>query len=180
MIPDFAEQLFIDGAWRRGVGARIPVENPATGEVLAHIAAATTAEVNDAVAAARRAFATWSRLAPVARAKLLHRLGDCVAAEADAMARIMTLEQGKPLNEAKGEILKLAEACHFYAEEAVRIHGEIVPNTTTDIDSLVVREPIGVVAAITPWNYPAELIGWKLCGALAAGCTIVVDRKSVV
>ena len=90
------------------------------------------------------------------------------------MARTMTLEQGKPLNEAKGEILKLAEACHFYAEEAVRIHGEIVPNNTTDIDSLVVREPIGVVGAITPWNYPAELIGWKLCAALAAGCTIVV------
>jgi succinate-semialdehyde dehydrogenase/glutarate-semialdehyde dehydrogenase len=174
VIQDLADQLLIDGAWRCGAGARIPVENPATGKVLAHIAAATSAEVNDAVAAARRAFRTWSRLAPVARAKALHRLGECIAGESDAMARTMTLEQGKPLNEAKGEILKLAEACHFYAEEAVRIHGEIVPNTTTDIDSLVVREPIGVVGAITPWNYPAELIGWKLCAALAAGCTIVV------
>ena len=174
MIQDLADQLLIDGVWRRGAGARIPVENPATGEILGHIAAATSAEVNDAVAAARRAFRTWSCLAPVVRAKALHRLGECVAGEADAMARTMTLEQGKPLNEAKGEILKLAEACHFYAEEAVRIHGEIVPNTTTDIDSLVVREPIGVVGAITPWNYPAELIGWKLCAALAAGCTIVI------
>lgn len=174
MIRDLADQLLIDGVWRRGAGARIPVENPATGEVLGHIASATPAEVNDAVTAARRAFRTWSRLPPIARAKALHRLGECIASEADAMARTMTLEQGKPLNEAKGEILKLAEACHFYAEEAGRIHGEIVPNNTTDIDSLVVREPIGVVGAITPWNYPAELIGWKLCAALAAGCTIVV------
>lgn len=174
MIQDLADQLLIDGVWRRGAGARIPVENPATGEVLGHIAGATSAEVSDAVAAARRAFRTWSCLPPIARAKALHQLGECIAGEADAMARTMTLEQGKPLNEAKGEILKLVEACHFYAEEAVRIHGEIVPNTTTDIDSLVVREPIGVVGAITPWNYPAELIGWKLCAALAAGCTIVV------
>lgn len=174
VIQDLADQLLIDGVWRRGAGARIPVENPATGEVLGHIAGATSAEVNDAVTAARRAFRTWSRLPPIARAKALHRLGGCIAGEADAMARTMTLEQGKPLNEAKGEILKLAEACHFYAEEAVRIHGEIVPNTTADIDSFVVREPIGVVGAITPWNYPAELIGWKLCAALAAGCTIVI------
>ncbi|WP_207771085.1 aldehyde dehydrogenase family protein [Kumtagia ephedrae] len=174
MIHDLAEKLFIDGDWRRGEGERIPVENPATGEVLGHIAAATPAEIDAAVAAARKAFRIWSRLAPAERAKALRRLGDAITTEADAMARTMTQEQGKPLNEARGEILKLAEACHFYAEEAVRIHGEIVPNTTTDIDSLVVREPIGVVGAITPWNYPAELIGWKLCGALAAGCTIVI------
>jgi succinate-semialdehyde dehydrogenase/glutarate-semialdehyde dehydrogenase len=174
LIQDLAEKLFIDGDWRRGGGERIPVENPATGEVLGHIAAATPAEIDAAVAAARKAFRIWSRVAPAERAKALRRLGDAITTEADAMARTMTQEQGKPLNEARGEILKLAEACHFYAEEAVRIHGEIVPNTTTDIDSLVVREPIGVVGAITPWNYPAELIGWKLCGALAAGCTIVI------
>ncbi|MER9316198.1 NAD-dependent succinate-semialdehyde dehydrogenase [Mesorhizobium sp. M0659] len=174
MITELAEKLFIDGAWKAGEGARIAVENPATGEVLAHIAAATPAEVDLAVAAARKAFKSWSRVAPIERSKALHRLGDTISGEANVLARIMTLEQGKPLNEAGGEILKLAEACHFYAEEAVRIHGEIVPNSTTDIDSLVMREPIGVVGAITPWNYPAELIGWKLCGALAAGCTIVI------
>lgn len=174
MISEFAGKLFIDSRFIPGKGASIPVENPATGETIAHIAAATPEEIESAAAAARKAFRTWSRLAPVERSKALHRLGDCIAAEADAMARIMTMEQGKPLNEAKGEILKLAEACHFYAEEAVRINGEIIPNTTTDIDSLVVREPIGVVGAITPWNYPAELVGWKLCGALAAGCTIII------
>ena len=109
-----------------------------------------------------------------ARSGALHRLGDAIAADADGMARVMTMEQGKPLNEARGEILKLAEACHFYAEEAVRVHGEIVPGDTTDHHSLVIREPIGVVGAITPWNYPAELVGWKLCASLAAGCTIVI------
>lgn len=174
MIGEFSEKLFIDGSWRQGEGDRIPVENPATGEIIGHIAAATPAEIDAAVVAARKAFKSWSRLPPVDRSKALKRLGDAIAADADGMARTMTLEQGKPLNEAKGEILKLAEACHFYAEEAVRIHGEIIPNPTNDHESLVVREPIGVVGAITPWNYPAELIGWKLCAALAAGCTIII------
>jgi succinate-semialdehyde dehydrogenase/glutarate-semialdehyde dehydrogenase len=174
VIREFAEKLFIDGTWRRGEGDRIPVENPATGEIIGHIAAATPAEIDAAVTAARKAFKSWSRLPPVERSKALRRLGDAISAEADGMARTMTLEQGKPLNEARGEIVKLAEACHFYAEEAVRIHGEIIPNPTNDHESLVVREPIGVVGAITPWNYPAELIGWKLCAALAAGCTIII------
>ncbi|MBB3934153.1 aldehyde dehydrogenase family protein [Aureimonas phyllosphaerae] len=174
MLAAYDSQLFIAGQWQRGSGRALPVENPATGEVIGHIAAATAGEVDAAVAAARRAFRPWARLAPKERGAALHRLGDAISARADAMARIMTSEQGKPLNEARGEILKLAEACHFYAEEAERVHGEIVPGATTDHESMVVREPIGVVGAITPWNYPAELIGWKLCGALAAGCTIVI------
>ncbi len=174
MISELSGRLFIDGAWLDGAGARIPVENPATGEVVGHIASSTAAEVNAAVAAARKAFRGWADLAPRQRAAVLKRLGTLIAADADRMARIMTLEQGKPLNEARGEILKLGEACHFYAEEAVRVHGEIIPNDTNDHQSLVIREPIGVVGAITPWNYPAELVGWKLCASLAAGCTIVI------
>ena len=174
MISELSGRLFIDGAWLDGAGARIPVENPATGEVVGHIASSTAAEVNAAVAAARKAFRGWADLAPRQRAAALKRLGTLIAADADRMARIMTLEQGKPLNEARGEILKLGEACHFYAEEAVRVHGEIIPNDTNDHQSLVIREPIGVVGAITPWNYPAELVGWKLCASLAAGCTIVI------
>ncbi|WP_156912035.1 aldehyde dehydrogenase family protein [Kaistia adipata] len=174
MISELSGRLFIDGAWLDGAGARIPVENPATGEVVGHIASSTAAEVNAAVAAARKAFRGWADLAPRQRAAALKRLGTLIAADADRMARIMTLEQGKPLNEARGEILKLGEACHFYAEEAVRVHGEIIPNDTNDHQSLVIREPIGVVGAITPWNYPAELVGWKLCASIAAGCTIVI------
>ncbi|MGY2402456.1 aldehyde dehydrogenase family protein [Pseudomonas sp. SDO5271_S396] len=174
LIAALEGALFINGQFRQGAGARLPVENPATGEVLGHIAAATPAEINEAVAAARRAFLVWSRELPKTRATALHRLGDLIAADAQNMAHVMTAEQGKPVNEARGEVLKLAEACHFYAEEATRVHGEIVPNDQPGFQSLVVREPVGVVAAITPWNYPAELVGWKLCASLASGCTIVI------
>jgi len=166
--------LFIDGAFRAGSGTALPVVNPATGQEVGTIPATQPDELNDAVTAARRAFKTWSRLNARKRADALHRLGDAIAADADAMARIMTAEQGKPMNEARGEILKLADACHFYAEEATRVHGEVVPNDQNGYQSLVLREPIGVVGAITPWNYPAELVGWKLCASLAAGCTIVI------
>jgi len=174
MISELSGKLFIGGGWKTGAGARIAVLNPATGESIGEIAASTADEINEAVTAARAAFRGWADLPAKARSGALHRLGDAIAADADGMARIMTMEQGKPLNEARGEILKLAEACHFYAEEAVRVHGEIVPGDTTDHHSLVIREPIGVVGAITPWNYPAELVGWKLCASLAAGCTIVI------
>ncbi len=167
-------KLFIGGAFVRGEGTRLQVENPASGAVVGRIAAATQAEIEAAVSAARKAFPAWSRALPRIRANALHRLGDLIAADALSMAVIMTTEQGKPVNEAKGEILKLADACHFYAEEATRVLGEIVPNDQAGFQSLVVREPIGVVAAITPWNYPAELVGWKLCASLAAGCTIII------
>lgn len=166
--------LFINGKFCKGAGASLPVENPATGKVIGHIASATPAEIEEAVSAAHLAFRSWAHELPKIRAAALHRLGDLIAADALNMAQIMTAEQGKPLNEAKGEILKLAEACHFYAEEATRVHGEIIPNDQPGFQSLVVREPIGVVGAITPWNYPAELVGWKLCASLASGCTIVI------
>ena len=174
MLDQLSGKLFIDGDFVTGRGRPIEVENPATLDVIGTIPLATQEEIDAAVASARRAFPAWATAPAKTRADALHRLGEAIAADADTIANIMTMEQGKPVNEARGEILKLAEACHFYAEEAVRVHGEIVPNDTTDSESHVVREPIGVVGAITPWNYPAELIGWKLCGALAAGCTIVI------
>jgi succinate-semialdehyde dehydrogenase/glutarate-semialdehyde dehydrogenase len=174
MLEELSGKLFIDGDFVAGRGSSISVENPATQTVLGTVPLATSSEIDAAVNAARRAFPMWSRAAAKSRSAALHRLGDAIKAGADEMASLMTMEQGKPVNEARGEILKLSEACHFYAEEAVRVFGSIIPNDTTDTESYVVREPIGVVGAITPWNYPAELIGWKLCGALAAGCTIVV------
>lgn len=173
-LSRFDGKLFIDGAFVEGRGQRIDVMNPARGEVIGQIAATTAEEVDHAVAGARLAFRAWSRVPAKVRAQALHRLGDLIAADAARMAQIMTMEQGKPLNEAKGEILKLAEACHFYGEEAVRVLGEIIPNDQNGFQSQVVREPIGVVGAITPWNYPAELVGWKLCASLAAGCSIIV------
>ncbi|HTI01798.1 MAG TPA: NAD-dependent succinate-semialdehyde dehydrogenase [Acidisoma sp.] len=179
MLSEVRAHHFIDGQFRPGQGERTPVINPATGETISAIAQALPMEIDQAVAAARRAFRPWARTLPKQRAQALHKLGDLIAQDAEAMARIMTMEQGKPVNEARGEILKLAEACHFYAEEAVRVHGEIVPNDQPGFQSLVVREPIGVVGAITPWNYPAELVGWKLCASLASGCTIIIKPADI-
>ncbi|MBD8556031.1 NAD-dependent succinate-semialdehyde dehydrogenase [Rhizobium sp. CFBP 8762] len=173
-LSHISGKLFIGGAFVEGRGERIDVLNPARGEVIGQIAATTAEEIDSAVESARAAFRTWSRVPAKTRSNALHRLGDLIAADAHRMAQIMTSEQGKPLNEAKGEILKLAEACHFYGEEAVRVFGEIVPNDQNGYQSQVIREPIGVVGAITPWNYPAELVGWKLCASLAAGCTILI------
>lgn len=174
MQQDLEGRLFIGGQFCSAQDPSIAVTNPATREVVGWVGSATAAEVARAVAAARAAFRPWAACAPKERAALLHRLGDVIAADADAMAELMTREQGKPVREACGEVMKLAETCHFYAEEATRVHGETIPNDSVDFDSTVIREPIGVVAAITPWNYPAELVGWKLCAALAAGCTIVI------
>jgi len=167
-------KLFIDGEFVCGQGEAVSVENPATLQTIGHIARATVQEVDTAVASARRAFGSWSHTPAKSRAQALHRLGEAIAQDAETMARVMTMEQGKPLNEARGEINKLAEACHFYAEEAVRVHSVIVPGEAADTESQVHYEPLGVVGAITPWNYPAELVGWKLCAALAAGCTLVI------
>jgi len=174
MLGRLIRRHLIGGELVEASGDLLSVENPATGVQLGEIANATKEEIQRAVSAARAAFRPWADLPAHARAEHLHELGRHIAGDADAMARLMTAEQGKPVNEARGEILKLAQACHFYAEEATRIHGETIPNDSVDVDSTMVREPVGVVVAITPWNYPAELVGWKLCGALAAGCTIVV------
>jgi succinate-semialdehyde dehydrogenase/glutarate-semialdehyde dehydrogenase len=178
-LQDLTGKMLINGVLIAAESPSVEVLDPATGGVVGKVGAATSQEIESAVAAARAAFRPWADLPGKARSGYLHSLGDAIAADADAMARLMTLEQGKPVNEARGEIMKLAETCHFYAEEATRIHGETIPNDSTDFASIVVREPIGVVAAITPWNYPAELVGWKLCGALAAGCTIVIKPAEI-
>lgn len=172
-------KLFINGEFVDGHGARIDVRNPARNEVIGQIVSATPDDIEQAVTAARAAFQKWSKVPAKTRSNALHRLGDLIAADAQNMAYLMTLEQGKPINEAKGEILKLAEACHFYAEEAVRVLGEIVPNDQNGFQSQVIREPIGVVGAITPWNYPAELIGWKMCASVAAGCSIIIKPAEI-
>lgn len=170
----FESEMLIGGEWVSGAGGVLDVQNPATEETIGTINDATTEEVDRATNAARKAFPAWARLSPFKRSELLHKAGDLIDRRKDDIARAMTTEQGKPLNEARGEVFKLAQTLHFYAEEGVRVHGEIIPNESNAYQSLVVREPVGVVAAISPWNYPAELIGWKIGGALAAGCTIVV------
>jgi succinate-semialdehyde dehydrogenase/glutarate-semialdehyde dehydrogenase len=164
---------YIDGEFRPG-GERLTRLNPATGEVAATFDRADQKVVDDAVAAAVAAFPAWSRTSGFERGALLRRLGEVALERLDDLATTMTLEQGKPLNEARGEVRKFAQAMRFYGEEAERILGETVPNESTDFLSVVQREPVGPVAAITPWNYPVELLGWKLGGALGAGCTIVI------
>lgn len=179
MLAELSGKLLIGGRFLDAANPCNDVENPATGEIVGIAGRSNDDEVEAAIAAARRAFRPWADLAPKRRAAHLRRLGDLIAADADALARVMTSEQGKPVLESHGEIMKLAEICRFYAEEATRVHGETIPNDSTDFNSTVVREPIGVVGAITPWNYPAELVGWKLCGALAAGCTIVIKPADI-
>lgn len=167
-------RMFLGGAWADGKGEKISVINPATGETIGEIHDADSTQIDTAIMAARNSFTQFSRLPAFKRAQMLKVLAALVRKNREKLARIMTTEQGKPLNESLGEIDKLADAFDFYAEEAVRVHGEIIPNNDDAFQSLVVREPIGVVVAITPWNYPAELVGWKLAASLAAGCTIVI------
>ncbi|HWK25533.1 MAG TPA: aldehyde dehydrogenase family protein [Solirubrobacter sp.] len=166
-------QTFIDNAFR-SEAARFERRNPATGDVVAIAETASEASVAAAVEAAVRAFATWGRTTGFERGALLRRFAELALERRDALASVMTREMGKPLDEARGEVSKFAQAMRFYAEEAERIGGETIPNESREYLSIVKHEPIGPVAAITPWNYPVELAGWKLGGALGAGCTMVV------
>jgi len=175
MTVDRPKGFFIDGAWTsEGEGDGFTVVNPATEQPIAWVGAAGKSVVDRAVAAARHAFPAWRDLGPHRRAALLLALAKVVDERRDAIARILTAEQGKPLDEARGEVAKVARTFEFYAGEAVRVLGQTIPNEDAGFLSLVEKEPLGVAAAIAPWNYPVELIGWKLGAALAAGCTLVI------
>ncbi|MBY6537282.1 aldehyde dehydrogenase family protein [Rhodococcus sp. BP-349] len=164
---------YIDGGWCTADDYFDAVD-PATGEPLVRAPASTERDVDAAVHAARRAFRTWRFVNPAVRARYLHAIGDGVSSRQRELAEAVTAEMGKTISEATSEVTKLAAAFHFYAEEATRVYGDIVPNDSDGYSSQIYREPVGVVGAITPWNYPLELIGWKLCAAVAAGCAIVV------
>lgn len=165
-------QAFIDGAWT-GTPA-FAVVDKATGGLVAKVPDMGAAEACAAVAAADAAFKGWSRTLAKERARLLRRWHGLILDYADELALILTKEQGKPLAEAKGEILYAATFVELYAEEAKRIYGETIPTHKADARIIVEREPIGVVAAITPWNFPAAMITRKVAPALAAGCTAVI------
>ena len=167
---------FIGGEFRSG-HERFERRNPVDGEVVATADLADEATVDAAVAAAKDAFASWRRTTGFERGHLLRELARIALERLDDLATSMTLEMGKPLDEARGEVRKFAQAMRFYAEEAERIGGETIPNESTEFLSVVHKEPVGVVAAITPWNYPVELVGWKLGGALGAGCTMVLKAS---
>lgn len=175
-------RMLIDGEWVDSrLGNRIEVEEPATAEIFDQVPAASDSDIEAAVQAAHRAFPAWSRMSAEARGEILVRAASLAVERADEIARLMTREQGKPLNEARGEVLKGAEILRYYAEEGKRVYGRIVAGSGSDATttSFVTYEPVGVAVGISPWNYPIELVAWKVGAALAAGCTIVAKPPSL-
>ena len=167
--------LFIDGAWRPGrAGRSIPVLNPATEEVIGRVAHASTDDLDEALAAAAKGFAVWKRVSAFDRSKLMRKAAEIFRTRADETAMLMTLEQGKPLPEAKMEALAAADIIDWFAEEARRAYGRIVPARAEGVYQLVMKEPVGPVAAFTPWNFPINQVVRKLSAALATGCSIIV------
>jgi succinate-semialdehyde dehydrogenase/glutarate-semialdehyde dehydrogenase len=168
-------QLLIDGVWRDGAtGRKIEVVNPATGEVTATVAHADTADLDHALAAAQRGFETWRAVSPYERSKVMRAAADLLRARVEEVARLMTIEQGKPLAESRIETLYSADVIDWFAEEGRRAYGRVIPARGPDVWQLVVREPVGPVAAFTPWNFPVSQVVRKVAGALAAGCSIIV------
>ncbi len=168
------EQCFVNGAWLDAPGrAAIPVHNPATGGELGTVPAFDAVATEKAVAAAHAAFPAWAAKTAKERAVLLRRWNDLILLNAADLAKLMTAEQGKPLAESKGEIAYAASFVEWFAEEAKRVYGDVIPGHQADKRILVLRQPVGVVAAITPWNFPAAMITRKVAPALAAGCTVV-------
>lgn len=168
------EANLIGGAWvAADGGGTIDVRNPASGEVIGTVPDSGTKETERAIAAAAAAFKAWSRSDLNVRVGLLHRLHDALMDNQEPLAQLLTAEQGKPLFEARGEIAIGAAYVRWFAEEIRRAKGEIVPSPTADRRLLVTRHPVGVVGAITPWNFPSSMLARKLAPALAAGCTVV-------
>jgi len=170
----FRQDAYIDGAWcRHEAGAVTDVTNPASGEVIGQVASLGRGDAERAVAAAQVAFGPWAARTAKDRSQIIRRWFDLMSEHEDDLALLLTLEQGKPLPEAVAEIRYGAAFTEFYAEEAKRVYGDVVPAHFTDRRIVVAKQPIGVVAAITPWNFPNAMILRKVAPALAAGCTVV-------
>lgn len=171
----FKQQAYINGAWVNATTQqRYPIHNPATGELLAEVPNMGTADTQQAVDAAEAALPAWRALTAKERANRLRRWFELMMVNQEELARIMTLEQGKPLAEARGEIAYAASFIEWFAEEAKRVYGETIPGHQADKRIVVIKQAIGVAAAITPWNFPSAMITRKAGPALAAGCTMVL------
>ena len=168
------QQCYVDGGWiDADAGGTIDVTNPATGELIGTVPNAGAAETRRAIEAASRAFPAWAAKTTKERAAILRRWNDLMLANVEDLAALMTAEQGKPLAESRGEIAYAASFIEWFAEEGKRVYGDVIPGHQPDKRIVVLRQPIGVVAAITPWNFPAAMITRKAGPALAAGCTFV-------
>jgi succinate-semialdehyde dehydrogenase/glutarate-semialdehyde dehydrogenase len=169
-------KCYVDGQW---IGEpKVPVTNKATGDVITKVPEFGETETRAAIAAAERAFPAWSKMLAKDRSKIVRRWYELMMEHADELALLLTNEQGKPLAEAKGEIVYGAGFVEFFAEEAKRINGETIPTFKSDARIVVIKQPVGVVAAITPWNFPCAMITRKVAPALAVGCTVVCKPAS--
>jgi succinate-semialdehyde dehydrogenase/glutarate-semialdehyde dehydrogenase len=178
-LPFQKEQCFIGGRWRDADdGQTLSVTNPATGETIGAVPRCGRAEAAAAIEAAHAAFPAWRRKTAAERAKLMHKLCDLMDRHQDDLARLLTIEMGKSLAEAKGELTIGAGYIRWFAEEGKRLYGDTIPSPWADRRILVTKEPIGVVGSITPWNFPNSMITRKLGPALAAGCPIVIKPAS--
>lgn len=168
-------QLYIDGHWREGADARkLPVRNPATGEVMGELACAETSDLEEVAQAAHRGFDVWRKISAFDRYKMMRKAAQLLRDRVETVAQLMTLEQGKPLAEARMEVMAGADTIDWFAEEGRRAYGRVIPARQMDVYQLVIKEPVGPVAAFTPWNFPINQIVRKLAAALAAGCSIIV------
>ena len=167
--------LFIGGHWRKGSGgAGEAVINPANAQTIAELPHASAADLAEAVDAASAGFKVWSAMSPFERAGIIRKGMEIVRARADAIAETLTLEEGKPFGEAKGEVLVSADIIDWYAEEGCRTYGRVIPSRQAGVSHIVKREPIGVCAAFTPWNFPALTPARKIGGALGSGCSLIL------
>ncbi|WP_295373708.1 NAD-dependent succinate-semialdehyde dehydrogenase [uncultured Pseudacidovorax sp.] len=164
---------FIDGQWRDDAEGWLPVTDPASGDRIAQVPDSGPAQARAAADAAQAAFATWRKVPARQRAAILKRWNDLVMAHQEDLGRLISREQGKPLAEGKGEVAYAASYIEWFAEQATRMNGEVIPAPVPGRRMFALREPVGVVAAITPWNFPAAMIARKIAPALAAGCTVV-------
>ena len=171
----FRQQAYVDGTWcDADNGKSFEVNNPATGEILGSVPEMGAAETRRAIAAANRAWREWRRKTAKERALILRKWSDLMLANTEDLAAIMTAEQGKPLTESKGEIAYAASFIEWFGEEGKRIYGDTIPSPATDKRLVVIKQPVGVCCAITPWNFQAAMITRKAGPALAAGCTMVL------
>ena len=175
----FRQACYLDGSWlEAGTGKTIEVDNPATGEIIGSVPSLGAKETRQAIEAAERAFVSWRSKTAKERALVLRRWSDLMMENQEDLARLMTLEQGKPLTESKGEVSYAASFLEWFGEEAKRIYGDTIPGHQADKRIVVLKQPVGVVACITPWNFPLAMITRKAGPAIAAGCTVVLKPAS--
>jgi len=169
-------QLFIDGQWQDAADGRsLAVFNPATGKEIGRVAHASKADLDKALAAAQKGFETWRDMTAAERSKIMRKAAGLMRERAEAIGRLLTQEQGKPLVEAKGEALAAADIIEWFAEEGFRVYGRIVPSRNNlAVRQMVIKDPVGPVAAFTPWNFPINQVVRKVAAALSAGCSMLV------